>query len=336
MRADRMTVQFNISKHWANARTVVGLNAEFVTGSDLVAFFGLPFLILTAVLLPQRLWPALARLAVPLAGGLLPAPPQTMARSVAMAIGDRPVATVPGAIPKEAMIHGIARHFLTMRVLALGGRGVRTRVIGSGHIEAALARGRGAVLWDSQFQYANMATKLALARAGIDLVHMSSAGHGVSASWFGRHFLNWAWVLAEAKYLAERVVVSYVHPRTGMTRLAERLRENRVVSVSVRAASRRPATVRFFDRSLRLGPGAPALAFQTGAALLPVFTVMEAPGRYLTIVEAPLKIPARLGRREAVQGASAAYARRLEAHVLHNPGQWSGWGSGPVPRGEQA
>lgn len=58
-----------------------------------------------------------------------------------------------------------------------------------------------------------------------------------------------------------------------------------------RFCSKTPKKVNFLDGYLYLAPGAPVLARQTQAALLPVFPLRNQAGDFTVIVEAPLEVP---------------------------------------------
>jgi len=246
-------------------------------------------------------------------------------------LSDRfPLAEPADLIGRRTIGHAIARHFLAMRAGLPFAEHIRTTLRGAEHISTSLAQGCGAILWDSQFRYANVATKMAVARAGFDLVHLSSPGHGVSDTAFGRRLLNPIWVAAERKYLAERIIAQPGSRDRSLGLLSKRLKQNALLSISVRAASAQPITVPFLGRHLLVGPGAPSLAVRTGAHLLPVFTVRQDDGSYLTVVEPPIDIVPG-SHRQAVAAAATAYAARLEPHVRQTPSQWAGWTSGVLP-----
>jgi lauroyl/myristoyl acyltransferase len=192
------------------------------------------------------------------------------------------------------------------------------------HLTAALGQGRGAILWDSHFQFAAVVTKMAMRRAGIDLHHLSHPRHGFSDSRFGMRFLNPLRTRCEGRYVAERVVLSLDGPVAAMRTLLKRLRGNAVVSIVVRGSGLHPCPAPFFDGRLAVATGAPDLAHRSGAALLPVFTVRQG-GRYVVAIESPLAIDVAAERHAAAAAAAAEYARRLEPHVAAHPGQWAEW-----------
>jgi len=215
---------------------------------------------------------------------------------------------------------------------------VPTMLKGRAHIDAALTRGKGAILWNGHFAHAGLLTKVAVHGAGLALVHLSHPRHGFSDTRFGMRVLNAIWRVAEAPYLDERVVLSLASPVAAMRHLLERLAANAVVSISVRDTGSQPVIAPFLDGVLPIATGAPDLAFRSGAALIPIFSVIDERGEAVAIAEPPIDLPADGPRRVVVEQAVSTYAARLEPWVLQYPGQWYGWfnlaqaaGQEPVP-----
>ena len=130
--------------------------------------------------------------------------------------------------------------------------------------------------------------------------------------------------MRRARSLAARVVMSPEGPRGAMRQLLARLKENGIVSITVRPSGLHPAEVPLFDSHMSVATGAPDLAFASGAALLPVFTVRNANGIYHVNVEKPIVL-FRDDRRRASEAAAREYARRLEPYIEAYPGQWTNW-----------
>ena len=58
-------------------------------------------------------------------------------------------------------------------------------VSGTEHIEAALARNNGVILWVTPFAFSDLVAKMAMKQSGYDVSHLSRPGHGFSRSRFG-------------------------------------------------------------------------------------------------------------------------------------------------------
>lgn len=209
----------------------------------------------------------------------------------------------------------------------------RLSLKGREHLDAALARGRGAIIWADSFLFQTHVGKRILHEAGIPAVQLSVAEHGYSRSRFGLRWINPWNVRVENRYLAGRLVV-----RDGATgdikaRIGEILAANGVVIITNNAflGYRFVAFALGDNASLRLAEGPMRLAREAGAALLPMVTVETQPlAAYAGEIGAEL-----LPRNKAAGGEDArrrdfaatalAYRAWLTRHLDAHPGQWMSW-----------
>ena len=212
-------------------------------------------------------------------------------------------------ITRAVLSRKIEQYLQILRDYRPGGWRPPIRLVGAGHIEAALNQGKGAILWDSNFASGGLVTKMALHRAGIAVSHLSRVGHGFTSTRFGMLVLNRVWTAIEERYLRERAVRSLEGPVAAMRLLYRRLRDNGIVSLSVHSAAQTPLKV----------------AYATGAPVLPVFTVRDAAGTFVVTVEPPLDIVEGASRRESSERVVRRYLERLAHYVVRHPGQWLGW-----------
>ncbi len=98
-----------------------------------------------------------------------------------------------------------------------------------------------------------------------------------------------------------------------------------MVSITVRDIGRRPLEAPFLDGTIALAAGAANLAYSSGAALLPVFTLADKNGGFRVAIEAPLEVAAEAERGAAFERVARQYAALLESYVLDHPDQWFGW-----------
>jgi hypothetical protein len=115
---------------------------------------------------------------------------------------------------------------------------------GRGHLDDALAAGRGAILWVAPFVFASLVAKRALHEAGFRVHHLSSAGHGLSSTRLGLAVLNPIRSRIEDRYIAERITI----PLDGAVASAKQaisccLEANAVVSITL--VPRAPAASSF-------------------------------------------------------------------------------------------
>jgi lauroyl/myristoyl acyltransferase len=293
----------------------------WISGPDLGLMAGLPFLALISWLTPEAVWRGLGRGVAPLAGGLLSRGPGALIQRIQELAGDQPLPVGPSEIARQLVAHEIETAFQFARCHAPIAWRPEIELVGRAHLDAALATGNGAIVWASHFYFSSLITKMALHREGYPVHHLSRPDHGFSGTRLGVRFLNPVQTSVERRYLATRVVMDPSAPGEALGVLAERLQENGIVSITVRGAARRPIDAPFLAGRYSIAPGAPYLAAKTGAALLPTHTVRLTDGHYRVTLEPPIDVDGTA----AIEAAGQDYARRLEPHVLRDPGQWIDW-----------
>jgi lauroyl/myristoyl acyltransferase len=175
------------------------------------------------------------------------------------------------------------------------------RLEGAIHVDAALAKGRGAVLWVVRSAFSHTVAKVALHQAGYRLHHLSRPDHGFSHSRFGMAVFNPIRTRIEQRFLAERLVIGDGKAGPVLARLAELLRENRVVSITAGGRASRADEVRCLGSTIRLPSRPVQLARETGAALLPVTVEALPDGTFVTKVHADLLTDATPDDRAVLQ-----------------------------------
>jgi lauroyl/myristoyl acyltransferase len=197
----------------------------------------------------------------------------------------------------------------------------RVELVGREHIDAALAAGKGAVLWISHSASSDIASKIAFYNAGFRVSHLSRPLHGFEVTGPGSNFARRLWTNVEDRFIAERLSIDDEHSLAALRTLRQRLSENRVVTITAIAQGRRVHMTPVFGGSLPVAAGAPHLAHWAGAPLLPVFCV-EDRGVYRVMVEEPLPVPASVSREEAELAATRAYGAALERFVEKHASMW--------------
>ncbi len=286
---------------------------------DIYLFAYVPAVALMSWLLPQRAWMNAAGRLARLAHKLRPARAGLRARRMGLLLGidDR------DALFTEHLTHAHLARFELLRCYRPGGWRPATDLVGLEHVKRALQAGAGVVLWVTPMAHSDLVSKIALHRAGLSVVHLSRFEHGAfGRSRVGITLFNWISTRIEGRYVARRAVIGRSGSAAALRQLAGHLRANGVVSLTVAGRGQRAHSVPFLNGGLRIAAGAPGLALATGAALLPVFTVRAADGRFVTTIEAPLKVAPTRDRKLAEMALAAAYADLACAYARRWPAQF--------------
>ena len=231
------------------------------------------------------------------------------------------------AITRESASLRQFERLLLLRFYRPGGWRPRARLEGREHLDRALQQGRGAILWVKPAAFGDVMTKVACHQAGCDAYHLSRHTHGgFSKTRFGIRVLNAIRIHVERRNLAGRVIIDPDDPRAAIDRLAERLSEGKVVSITVGAEAKRVTEVPFLDGSIPLAGGAANLALKTGAPLLPVFTERRPDGSFVTTIEPPLQAPSEGNQGEKIVALLSSYPPVMEPYFLRLPEQFDNLG----------
>ncbi len=232
-----------------------------------------------------------------------------------------------GRVIRELYAGRFAAHMDVVRGLLLA-PDVRVTCRGLPQLDAALTQGRGVVLWISDFVSAGDVIKLALAKAGYPLVHLSRPEHGFTTSAFGIKFLNPLRIKYECAYLTERVVFDRMNPEAATSRLLDRLHAGGIISIMASMHEGRTlADLPFLEGRIKFAVGALRLARKSGAAVIPVFVLRDRKSKdsFDVIFATPLIIPSGPPEAEAVLAGACAYRDQLEIVVRNSPESWVGW-----------
>jgi lauroyl/myristoyl acyltransferase len=292
---------------------------------DLVTALSLALLLAPSWLLPERLWGPLWRGWMRGAALLTPGAIRRNAKIIRTALG------LTDQAATEAMARGLKAAVYEMRMQDLrgwrpGGWQPRMTLEGEEHLKAALARGRGAILWLAPFVFNSGPTKIALHRKGYRVSHLSSPKHGGSETQFGVQYLNRIRCVPEDRYLVDRIVFDSAAPSTAMRRMVRALKAGEVVSI-VASSTEGYEMIKgsIFGGQLPVAVGAPRLAALTGAPLLPVFVVRDAKLGWCIVVEEPIAIASDRSSDERSIAAVAEFLRRSDPWVRRYPEQWRAW-----------
>ena len=248
---------------------------------------------------------------------------RAIAARIARAIGNDQGSCGPIVVSVRA-----ARHESALQVLRghMPGRWYPRIVLeGRYHLDAALARGKGAVLWMAHFAFAGTIVKMAIHAAEYRLEHFSRPEHGFSKTRFGIAVLNPIRTSFENRYLARRIVYQRERPSAASDAVRQLLAENGVVTMTAGGwEGSRIVEAPFLGSIIRLAAGPVRFACESSAPLLPVFGLKIGCDDFSVRIEEPIEFP-RVDRDEAARLATNGFLTALAPMVLAYPDQWRGW-----------
>ena len=293
--------------------------------SDITTAASLVLWLLPSWILPEALWAPIWRAKMRLSALTGARETKRTAKTVHAALGDR-----DGPQCETTMRH-LKAAVSEMQMQDLRGwrpGGWRPRMVleGEDHLRAALAGGKGAILWLAPFVFNSGPTKIILHQKGYRVSHLSSPKHGVSETQVGVKYLNRIRCIPEDRFLVDRIVFDSDAPTTAMRRMVRALKAGEVVSI-VASSTEGYEMVKgpIFGGRLPVAVGAPRLAAMTGAPLLPCFTLRDPETGWRIVIEEPIALDRQLGSDECTIAAVTAFLDRSEPWVRRFPEQWRAW-----------
>lgn len=218
--------------------------------------------------------------------------------------------------------------WMRWRAMHRGRVPVTTTVVGMPTLKSARGRERGVILWGMSF-CETLVVKMGLHRAGVPLVHLSTANQGAAwpPSTVGLRVVAPIYTAAETPYLVERVLIPADQSLGYVRVLMDRLAANRVVSIAGDGVARRQnIAARVLGREAHFAPGAPDLARKMGSALLPVHVVRDGPLEYRVVIDKEIDLDRSVEKSTFIDRAVSEFARRVERRILENPADFA-WSS---------
>ena len=290
--------------------------------------------------IPESNWGRISGAIAALISRLKPTRTRSRIECIRVGLGHRRIATPIPDVEARCRAGQYEEQLQILREYLPGGWRPVIRLTGREHIEAALARGHGAVLWISEFVFCSLVAKIALHQAGFSVSHLSRPDHGPSPTRFGMRFLNPIVRHIENRYLGGRVMIGPEGARRAMKELGQRLRFNGIVSISAmvdaqaRTQARKSIQVPFLHGSISLSTGPANFALKAGAPLLPVFVIRTAAGEFEVDIGRPFDVERQPDGKSPHVAALQRYAETLEAYVLRFPHLWPNWGRLTVDSGD--
>jgi lauroyl/myristoyl acyltransferase len=252
-----------------------------------------------------------------------------MVRNLCRVLGGEPGPAEAERLARDSFRMASCEAIDVMRLRGCG-RSLRrlVEIRGHEHLDAALARGKGAILCSAHFGSYNSAFSL-LHASGFPLTTIGRWQHKYTArlSSAERRF----WDLVYARRLRRHRQRPNIEPWPGRVQVAAQaavaLRANEVVTISIDAPPvdtdrTRTVEVAFLGQQARLLPGVVTLARLTGAPVLMVFPFRSANYRH-QVLEISAPVPME-GETTTAFGRCVA---AVDAAIRKSPAHWAYWAS---------
>jgi len=300
-------------------------NRTLLTADDVRFMLEWPILKFAATAMPEGRWADIAMWIERMKVRLGQPSPELRAPAIRQALGINGIEQA-AAVAWRAAAGRTEHHIQVIKVMSARGWAPEIRLEGENHLKAALARGKGAILWVAHFCFNTQVTKMALKAGGYRVLHLSRPEHGFSKSRFGIRYLNPLRWHAELKYLDKRIIIDRADPGGSLREAKTVLEDNRVVSITAGAwEGHHVARGPLLGHRFSLATGAAELAHRTGAALLPVFTTRIAGSNAFRVKIGDPLVTKFDDKLAVIRAVTAEFLAELEIAVSESPDQWRGW-----------
>jgi hypothetical protein len=300
---------------------------------DLYELIAISVLAPASWLVPHRLWNLVSFALSSGIAAIRPDLTQQRIRRLRRALGSRSIQGSLLALRIRIMAGYMEERLQILREYRPGGWRGRIQLTGREHLDLALEKKRGVVLWVCPFTYSDLITKTVLSREALPVSHLSASSRGFSPNachpWepsrFGMRYLSRLRTAVEDRYLEDRVVMPPDGSLGYVRRIERLLRGNGILSIRAGKVGFRTMQLKFMEGLVTLATGPPSLAIATGAALVPVFVIRQGSGRFEVVFEPALEPDRGAHAQTAIEELMRRYTALLESYVLRQPHMWSGW-----------
>ena len=201
------------------------------------------------------------------------------------------------------------------------------------HLQQALARGKGAILWESNGFSRRVQAKRTLHAHGIPLHQTHGETHlGVmwsppgEGTWLRDRLIRPTYERRESAFVAETLIIPLHSGMADGRAYAKRLRQNAILCMAGDGRiARKLYPVAFLGQTVGFAPGAVKLAQLAGAPLLPMFWAPAVDGPPALEIDPPI-VPCPAGDADAVVvDCLQRFANALAARIMRWPEAYRNW-----------
>lgn len=205
-------------------------------------------------------------------------------------------------------------------------------VKGLDHLHAALKKGKGVILWESNGFGSRVVAKQVLRTRGyfIHQVHGQNnlGGFLVNDStaswvrrWIKRTFNRW-----ESEFISEIIDLPETNSFAFTRILARILSDNAILCISADGKTGHNfVRLHFLGRTESFATGIVSLSMVSGASILPMFCVRGRNLQITVVIERPIDIQANTDRQRRFEDGIGQYMNLLQAYICRYPEQYRNW-----------
>jgi lauroyl/myristoyl acyltransferase len=204
------------------------------------------------------------------------------------------------------------------------------------HLQKALDRGNGVILWESHFFGRRELAKRILHEHSYSVspVHVEThlGGFRNTKTWVSKHLIRRFLDRREKAFVKEVISLSRSESLTYARALLDRLKKNDILCVAADGrVGYKFVSVEFLGRRERFSTGMVSLARLTGASILPLFCIPGDGDSTLLIIEPPIATESGCNREESVETSVRHYASLFESYIRSYPGLYRDWRLSDTP-----
>ena len=201
------------------------------------------------------------------------------------------------------------------------------------HLEDALARGKGVILWESNGFGRRVLAKRVLHARGFPVYQLHGVTHmGVimtdigAGTWLRKRVLRPLFERRERSFVADILLIPLASSMTASRAYLDRLRDNGILCVPGDGLiARKLYALNFLGGTTMFAPGMVKLARLSGATILPMFCVPTGERNAVLEIGPPIVLERSGDRDEIVEHSLRQFAGALEAQIRRRPECFRNW-----------
>jgi lauroyl/myristoyl acyltransferase len=201
------------------------------------------------------------------------------------------------------------------------------------HLQRAIDKGKGAILWESSHFGRRLLAKRILCEKGFAVhqvhgeYHMGGFPNNESCvSWTRGHFIRRFFEQCESSFVRQIIYISTPQSLAFSKILLKLLKQNGIICISADVRrGHKLVPVPFLGRTELFPTGMVSLAKLSGATILPLFCVQENGTTPGLIIEPLVCLEPDVDREGNLKKTMIEYARLLESYIMKYPEQYRNW-----------